>query len=525
MHGPSLVDAQRQLIEELHACYRAGSLRILVGAGVSMASGLPGWDALNMRLTQAVIEEDLVTRCEQAQVGYVRSLVGQEALDGLTEEVYQRLGREAAADFAWRRLGDKAFRSELADALYPRPIGRLPIRGTQRQLAAMALARPNKDLLFTTNYDPLLERAISELGGNKEWAQYRYPPSARQRVKAKPRVNHLHGWIDDRGDVGGTLVLTETSYLGLFADKRAAPNKDVKKLLMGNSPVLVVGMSLADPNLRRLLDRRRLSPSLDADNAIHAVMVGGNSAADDQVNQYWTGTWNENPIWLPDFGYIPHLLRQIQWGWAGDSLPWFQTTKEWVDARLGDLKYSDEWQRRACRSLRTLIDHVRTYFGLGAEEMITASLFLPEVHNGAQVIQKVATSREIRVGESARRHAARRSLRLCPGKRVEGVAGVSFRFGNSSDAADNHPSINYNFTGSQVNDWDRVFNMRDWRSILAVPVLDGESWLPFAVLTLTSNQAKPFWRRFGERERQDLPVLKALMRRVCKELVAHHGLG
>ncbi len=490
-----------------------------------MASGLPGWDALNLALLRAVIETDLRGRCESAEgAAYVRSLVGDESVARLTDEVYRRIGRDAAADFAWRRLGDTEFKRQLARALYPRRTLQLPLRSTQRQLAAMAQRVPKRDLLFTTNYDPILERAIAELrGAPEEWMRHRYPKSARTRSHTRPRVHHLHGWIDDRGAVGGTLVLTETSYLGLFADKRATPNTDLKKLLMGNAPVLVLGMSLADPNLRRLLDRRRVTPLRDGDNAIYAVMVGGNEAADDQINQYWTGTWNVNPLWLPNFGYIPHLLRQVQWGWTGDSLPWFDECLEWVDGHLGDLRFDDAWQRRANRSLRTLGEHVRTYFGLDSGEVITTSLFLPALEEGRQVIQLVATSRHLRTGREARAHASRRSLRMSPEPSVEGVAGISFHYGNSNDACDNHPSINYNFSSRQVQEWDRLFNMRDWRSILAVPALDGSSWLPYAVITLTSNLAKPFWRRFSN-ERHDLPVLKTLMRRVCKELVAHHGL-
>jgi hypothetical protein len=518
-------DERRELIEELHQYYEGGTLRVLVGAGVSMASQLPGWDELNLGLTGAVIERDLVERSGNGESRYMRDLVGTEALDGVAREVYRRIGRDAAADFAWRRLGDKVFRTVLAQKLYPRPAVSLRVRGTQKQLAAMALARPRSDLLFTTNYDPLLERAIAELrGAPEEWARHRYPTSGKQRARATPRVNHLHGWVDERGEVGGTLVLTETSYLGLFADRRARPNLDLKKLLMGNAPLLVIGMSLADPNLRRLLDRRRVERMLDANNAIHVVMVGGGGPADDQINQYWTGTWNINPIWLPDFGYIPHLLRQVQWGWSGDALPWFSVAKTWVDERVGAHRFTDEWQRRANVSLRTLVRHIRAYFALPTDEMITTSLFLPDELDGVPVVQKTATSRDRRSGDDARAHARRRSLRLTPDDDVEGVAGVAFRYGTSSDATNNHPSINYNFTARKVRDWDRAFNMRDWRSILAVPVSDGEEWLPFAVLTLTSNKPDPFWRRLGDRELDELPVLKALMRRVCKELVAHHGL-
>ena len=516
---------ERRTVEDLHDYYQGGALRLLVGAGVSMASGLPGWEALNLGLTDAVIEQDLAGRCRDGENGYIRELVGPDGVRSVARDVYQRIGRDAAADFAWRRLGDRGFRSVLARALYPRPIESLPVRGTQRQLAAMALAAPQRNMLFTTNYDPLLERAIAELrGAPGDWPRYRYPESGKVKNQTTPRVHHLHGWLDDRGNVGGTLVLTETSYLELLADSKAAPNRDLKKLLMSNAPLLVLGMSLADPNLRRLLDRRRMARMRDANNKIYAVMVGSGGPADEQINQYWAGTWEVHPVWLPDFGYIPHLLRQIQWGLASETLPWFSEATRWVDGRVGSQKFTDEWQRRAHVSLRTLVAHVRTYFALRSDEVINCSLFLPAELDGAQVVQMMATSRERRSGAQAEAHARRRTLRLAPDDRVEGVAGVSFRLGTSNEGLDNHPGINYNFSAKKVEDWDRVFNMRDWRSILAVPALDGRHWLPYAVISLTSNKAEPFWAGLGDRARHELPVLKTLMRRVCKELVAHHGV-
>jgi len=45
------MDGLRKNIGDLHASFTSGRLRILVGAGASQASGLPGWDALNRART------------------------------------------------------------------------------------------------------------------------------------------------------------------------------------------------------------------------------------------------------------------------------------------------------------------------------------------------------------------------------------------------------------------------------------------------------------------------------------------
>ncbi len=108
--------ALRALIEDLHDCYDAGSLRILVGAGVWMASGLPGWDALNLGLLRAVIESDLRGRCDNAEgAAYVRSLVGNDShgaqaayVDVLDESTRDQSDLIAAAiQQSWDELEDE----------------------------------------------------------------------------------------------------------------------------------------------------------------------------------------------------------------------------------------------------------------------------------------------------------------------------------------------------------------------------------------------------------------------------------
>lgn len=45
-------------VERLHRYYREGKLRVLVGAGVSMAADFLGWEALNRALLRGLLEDD-----------------------------------------------------------------------------------------------------------------------------------------------------------------------------------------------------------------------------------------------------------------------------------------------------------------------------------------------------------------------------------------------------------------------------------------------------------------------------------
>jgi hypothetical protein len=50
---------QARTLSELHNIYEAGNLRILAGAGVSIASGFPDWDTMNSRLLRNYLSESL----------------------------------------------------------------------------------------------------------------------------------------------------------------------------------------------------------------------------------------------------------------------------------------------------------------------------------------------------------------------------------------------------------------------------------------------------------------------------------
>jgi hypothetical protein len=53
--------------------------------------------------------------------------------------------------------------------------------------------------------------------------------------------------------------------------------------------------------------------------------------------------------------------------------------------------------------------------------------------------------------------------------------------------------MDFNFTKEMLSKWVTEKGYRDWRSVLAVPLMDSPRRLPIAVLTITSNLSRPFW--------------------------------
>ncbi|HEY4239167.1 MAG TPA: hypothetical protein VGM88_05100 [Kofleriaceae bacterium] len=94
-------------IARLHRYYREGRLRILVGAGVSMAAGFPGWQDLNRLLVD----------------GWIRETSGLSPAEqtSLAEQIINALSNDEIADFIWQQCDPGrggSFFQLLAHALY-----------------------------------------------------------------------------------------------------------------------------------------------------------------------------------------------------------------------------------------------------------------------------------------------------------------------------------------------------------------------------------------------------------------------
>ncbi|MCB1163650.1 SIR2 family protein [bacterium] len=520
-------DQLREKVQELNAFYKAGNLSLLVGAGVSKGSGLPGWSDLNLSLLE----------------GYLRSRPDAQrysasGIKQLAQDLYAALGRDATADFASE--DQTAFLGLLRESLYGgRAVETFPVRSIQRQIAAMAIGlkddgfRTEDPFVYTTNFDPLIEmaieRAVTGTGRSSDrWRDYRLPLAKSQRKKSPGLlgVQHLHGWVDPPGtgggrpSVGGTLVITETHYMELLRQQSAEPNRQAEDLLGGERAILIVGMSLLDPNIRRLLYRRRVDRLRTGGDDVYLVLREKDTALDRHLVEYWN-SWKITALIVDEFDEIPFLLRNVQWGDMEHS-PWISRSVEWLDDQLGDSEvFSDEWQRKACWILRELVDYIYTYFGLPYEETVNTALYLPidQPEDGPAVIRQVANSRELRWGRDARRFAESRTL-IVDFDHEQGMAGRSFLLGYATGVVNDGEGINLRFTDDMLKAWQYGDSPRDWRSILTVPVLDSKMWLPVAVISLTSNLPTPFWERFSPATEDERAKLRASMRRAAKRIIS-----
>jgi hypothetical protein len=291
--------------------------------------------------------------------------------------------------------------------------------------------------------------------------------------------------------------------------------------------LLVLGMSLNDPNLRRFLHaRRRRTGGGRAPGPICAVFERGDAHSDDYLRFYWERGWRIDTVYLDSFDGLPGLLRTVAWGPGANpatELSWLDVARDWVSGRLPTEQiFSKNWQAFASMTLSKTVERIRVAFQLQAEELVTASLFLPvNERRGPAMITRVATSRgPLPDGPAGRATAfAKRSLSVARAA-PQGIAGMAFLEGNPVDAPFGSKRIDFRFPAGMVKDWNHADRYRDWRSSYAVPVLDTPEWVSVAVVALTSSFSVPFWGRFPDDRRDEfLTELKRYCRKAAKELL------
>lgn len=239
-------------LEPIRQSYEQGRLRFIVGAGASMAAGLPGWGELNERLIAGYFNAS-VSDAEQLFGGY-----SDEELEVIARKFTDEFSKDAVIDLLRERMDaeEGSFVEELHNSLYDGVSGGYQLQALHYELAAIlndCVAREHRGVLYTFNYDDILQTALSTFGIDVTTA-------TDDTETEGASVVHLHGFLplqrnpDGTPRVEGRIVLSEKDY---FDSDGAVADRVLSKLFKSpETDVLLLGMSMADPRIRRLLNER-----------------------------------------------------------------------------------------------------------------------------------------------------------------------------------------------------------------------------------------------------------------------------
>lgn len=327
--------AQRSYhLERLRQLYAGNDTVLFLGAGVSVDAGLPEWGELLEALFVTLIVRKLNTGSaisDDEVSAIIKRFRDKSDPSPLLTARYLRRG---LAEGTVRDL--EPFLVAVTDVLY-----RLadPSRAEEsellNQLARMSIPRrsgPRVRAIVTYNFDDLLERALERIPVTYKSIYREGEHPGRDELP----VFHVHGFLPrDRALYAGldksTVVFSEEGYHELFQDPYHWSNLIQLSLLRDHSCIMV-GLSLSDPNLRRLLEiaarrstsqqhyafLRRLTSSafmFDGDDRI--VRASETSVREflDSHHRLTEELLQElglNVVWYEEYEDVPQLLAQIQ---------------------------------------------------------------------------------------------------------------------------------------------------------------------------------------------------------------------
>ncbi len=298
-------------IQNLQKAYRNGALTIFCGAGVSYACGVPTWNKLLKELLKEVYSDHKLPDIDAKLADLFQK---SQNLSPLIVANYLKIG-----------LGTN-FLSTVRDVLYQ------DYQGPSTSIKELAeLCRPKRNrkslkAIVNFNFDDIIEE---ELVNEKIDCISIFEEGERFKESQIP-VFHPHGFLPRKPKKLSSkykIVFSEDAYHSQFIDPFSWSNL-IQLNYLGSSTCLFVGISLTDPNMRRLLDvSERKNKNKNKNHYLikkryelkdlfddKALMTEKNKALIpiiENIEEKDAHNLGFNMIWINDFDEIPEILKEI----------------------------------------------------------------------------------------------------------------------------------------------------------------------------------------------------------------------
>lgn len=278
------------LFDRARKRFKQGNISLFLGSGVGRSVGLPDWDGLI---------REMVGECNT-------NIVANEAYD------YDLLASDSdrssivMARYLKNSLGDKTedYVPVLKRALYKNYPSNNQ-RGALTLVDAVKLlaVHPSVRRVITYNYDDLLEQAI---GDERPYS----PIDGRNRPSpgALP-IYHIHGFVpqEDDSSYEKNVVFSEDDYHLLYKESFHWSNTEQIHALR-NSTCFFIGLSLKDPNLRRLLD---IANDVGTGDPPHFAFLEKGEYKQPGKAERLFYSMGVNVLWFKDRDELPRMVRRI----------------------------------------------------------------------------------------------------------------------------------------------------------------------------------------------------------------------
>lgn len=290
--SPDLKSAQK--------AFFSGPNTFFLGAGVSCDEGLPGWKSLLM----ALISDATGSKIEEKEFDALFKANGSSSI------IMGRYIRRLYND------DNKQMRKTIRNCLYKeKTYEGIKSNTIQKICELVKNNRKTVKSIITYNYDDLIEQQFANIGVSTSSIFDTHEPDGRFPVF------HVHGILDQEGVKSSNIVLAEDDYHEQY--RRAFMWSNVEQLhALQNNNCFFIGLSMTDPNLRRLLDFTKSETNNNNQRDFHcfaflckedvAKDVKGNKRQFLKEQKYILENLGVRVIWYDDHKKLPSLLDKLQ---------------------------------------------------------------------------------------------------------------------------------------------------------------------------------------------------------------------
>lgn len=273
---------------------------LFLGAGVSMSAGLPSW----WKLLEDMIDtskqkefkdgdiEKLTKVCYNSSIvmgRFVRMMMEKKSND---EDYYQCLHDALYG-------GISAYRSPLID-----------------EICNLVYSKKSQaQSIITYNFDDMMERALRERGIEN------YSVFGQNQPQQLFPIYHVHGFIPyaNKDDIKSVPVFSEEEYHRVYASSYNWSNVEQLHAL-SRTTCIFIGLSMTDPNLRRLLDIAIQDSENDPRHFVFLPRISefgtdkNAEAKDNEAMKIQKQIFLElglRAIWYRDYNDLPKLLKKL----------------------------------------------------------------------------------------------------------------------------------------------------------------------------------------------------------------------
>ena len=279
--------------------FLSGPNTLFLGSGVGKSEGLPNWSELLLKILSEVTgreirKEDYMTLLEA---------------NGDSSIIMGRYIRNLYVN------RDNTIEQDIRSILYKnRTLGEINSKTIHEIGYLIKNNRDKVDSVITYNYDDLIEQQLSNMGIDACSIFDTHEPDNRFPVY------HVHGILDEAGVKSSKIVLSEDDYHEQY--RRSFLWSNVEQLhALQNNNCFFIGLSMTDPNLRRLLDftKSEANSKNQRDYRCFAFMRRADVLKDIKQNKenfleeqrYILESMGVRVIWYNDHNELPALIGQL----------------------------------------------------------------------------------------------------------------------------------------------------------------------------------------------------------------------